>query len=314
MNRSAIPTVAILLCTYNGQRYLSEQLDSVATQTYPHWRMWVSDDGSQDDTPSILTEYRSKWFDGRLSIVQGPRQGFVANFLSLSCREEIQAEYYAFCDQDDVWEADKLQRALDCLQAVPADIPALYGSRTRLVDANNGELGLSAPFTRSPGFAHALTQNIACGNTMVFNHAAIALLRDAGSKVAVVAHDWWLYLLVSGAGGQVFYDAYPGVRYRQHNSNLVGMKTHWLARLVRLRTIREVWRGTFRAGNERQMQALQVMRAKLSPANRVILDRFMLARNRWLLPRLLGFWQSGIYREPLGSHLGLIAAAILKKI
>ena len=314
MNRSAIPTVAILLCTYNGQRYLNEQLDSVATQTYPYWRMWVSDDGSQDDTPSILTEYRSKWLNGCLSIVQGPGRGFVANFLSLSCREEIQAEYYAFCDQDDVWEADKLQRALDYLQTVPADMPALYGSRTQLVDANNHELGLSAPFTRSPGFTHALTQNIACGNTMVFNHAAIALLRDAGSKVAVVAHDWWLYLLVSGAGGQVVYDTYPSVRYRQHSGNLVGMKTHWLARLVRLRTIREVWQGKFRAGNERQMQALQAMRAKLIPANRAILDRFMLARNRWLLPRLLGFWQSGIYREPLGSHLGLIAAAILKKI
>jgi len=314
LNRSAIPTVAILLCTYNGQRYLGEQLDSVATQTYPHWRMWASDDGSQDDTPSILTEYRSKWSSGRLSIVQGEAQGFVANFLSLCCRHEIQADYYAFCDQDDVWEADKLRRAIACLQTVPADIPALYGARTRLVDANNHELGLSAPFMRPPGFAHALTQNIASGNTMVFNHAAIALLRDAGSKVTVVAHDWWLYLLVSGAGGRVFYDAYPSVRYRQHGGNLVGMKTHGLARLVRLRTIREVWQGTFRAGNHRQMQALQAMRAKLSPANCVILDRFMLARNRWLVPRLLGFWQSGIYREPLGSHLGLIAAAILKKI
>ncbi len=314
MNRSAISTVAILLCTYNGQRYLSEQLESVATQTYPHWRMWVSDDDSQDDTPSILTEYRSKWSNGSLSIVQGPRRGFVANFLSLCCREEIQAEYYAFCDQDDVWEADKLQRALDRLNTVSADIPALYGSRTRLVDAENRELGLSALFARPPGFVHALTQNIASGNTMVFNHAAIALLRDAGSKVAVVAHDWWLYLLVSGAGGQVVYDAYPSVRYRQHSNNVVGMKMHWLARLVRLRTIREVWQGKFRDGNERQMQALQAMRAKLSPANRVILDRFMLARNRWLLPRLLGFWRSGIYREPLGSHLGLIAAAILKKI
>lgn len=314
MNRSAIPTIAILLCTYNGQRYLGAQLDSVATQTYPHWRVWAADDGSQDDTPSILAEYRSKWASGRLSIVQGERRGFAANFLSLCCRAEIQADYYAFCDQDDVWEADKLQRALACLQAVPADIPALYGSRTRLVDADNRELGLSAPFIRPPTFAHALTQNIACGNTMVFNQAAMALLRAGGSKVAVVAHDWWLYLLVSGAGGRVLYDAYPSVRYRQHGGNLVGMKTHWLARLVRLRTIREVWQGTFRAGNTRQMQALQAMRVKLSPANCQILDTFVVARNRWLLPRLWGFWRIGLYREPLGSHLGLIAAAILKKI
>jgi glycosyltransferase involved in cell wall biosynthesis len=276
--------------------------------------MWVSDDGSQDNTLSILAEYRSKWPNGCLSIVQGPVKGFVANFLSLSCRAEVRADYYAFCDQDDVWEADKLQRALDWLQSIPDDVPALYCSRTQLVDTDNNSIGLSPLFNKSPCFAHALTQNVASGNTMVFNHAACTLLREGGQDVGVVAHDWWLYLLVSGTGGEVFYDAVPSLRYRQHSGNLVGMKTHWLARVVRLRTLREVWQGTFRLGNDRQMQALQRMRAKLTPENRVILDRFVVARNRWLLPRLLGLRQAGIYREPLWSHLGLIAAAIFKKI
>lgn len=314
MNKSATPAVAILLCTYNGGRYLSDQLKSVAAQTYPHWGVWASDDGSQDNTLAILTEYRAKWFKGCLSIVHGPRQGFVANFLSLACRVDIQADYYAFCDQDDVWEADKLQRAVKWLNTVSAETPALYGSRTRLVDGENRELGLSSSFVRPACFVHALTQNIASGNTMVFNHAACQLLREAGAQVAVVAHDWWLYALVSGAGGNVIYDTYPGVRYRQHGGNLVGMKTHWLARLLRLRTIRDVWQGTFRTGNSRQLQALQRMRGKLTPENSVTLERFAVARNRGLLPRLLGFWQIGLYREPLWSHVGLITSAILKKI
>ena len=314
MNRSAIPEVAILLCTYNGQRYLSDQLDSVAAQTYPHWIMWASDDGSQDNTLSILGEYRSKWSNGRLSIVHGAANGFVANFLSLTCRTEIQAAYYAFCDQDDVWEADKLQRAVDYLQAMPLDTPALYTSRTLLVDADNQPLGLSPRFQQSPCFIHALTQNVASGNTMVFNHAACLLLREAGQAVPVVSHDWWLYLLVTGAGGEVFYDASPTLRYRQHGGNLVGTKAHWLARFMRLRTLRDVWQGTFRAGNNRQLQALLRMRAKLTPQNQQIIARFMAARERGFLPRLLGFWQVGIYREPLWSHLGLIAAALFKKI
>ena len=314
MNRSVIPEVAILLCTYNGQQYLSAQLDSVASQAYPHWFMWVSDDGSQDDTLSILAEYRSKWPNECLSIVHGPRKGFVANFLSLSCRPDIQADYYAFCDQDDIWEANKLQKAVDWLQTVPADVPALYCSRTRLVDADNHGIGCSPLFEKPPCFAHALTQNIASGNTMVFNHAACTLLREAGQAVAVVAHDWWLYLLVTGVGGRVFYDATPTLRYRQHSGNLVGMKTHWLARFLRLRTLRDVWRGAFRAGNDRQMQALQQQRVTLTLGNQVILDRFIVARSRWLCPRLLGFWQIGMYREPLWSHLGLVAAAIFKKI
>lgn len=314
MNQSAIPAVAILLCTYNGQRYLSAQLESLAAQTHPHWHVWVSDDGSQDDTLSILAEYRAKWPEGCLSIVQGPGKGFVANFLSLACNPDIQANYYAFCDQDDVWDMDKLQRALEWLETVPANMPALYGSRTLLVDADNREAGLSALFTRQPCFAHALTQNFASGNTMVFNHAACSLLRAAGNTVAVVAHDWWLYLLVAGVGGKVFYDPKPCLRYRQHSANLVGMKTHWLARLLRLRTVREVWQGTFRQGNDRQVQALQQRRATLTPQNQTLLDRFAAARHRWLLPRLTGFWQAGIYREPLWSQLGLIAAAIFKKI
>ncbi len=211
MNQSAIPEVAILLCTYNGQRYLSDQLDSVAAQTYPNWVVRVSDDGSQDDTLSILTEYRSKWPNGRLSIAQGPAKGFVANFLSLTCNADIQADYYAFCDQDDVWEADKLQRAVDWLQGVPEGVPALYCSRTQLVDADNNSIGFSPLFSKPPSFANALTQNVASGNTMVFNHAACALLREGGKDVEVVAHDWWLYLLVSGVGGKVFYDTYPSL-------------------------------------------------------------------------------------------------------
>lgn len=314
MNQPAIPTVAILLCTYNGERYLAAQLDSIAAQTHQAWVVWVSDDGSQDNTLSLLTEYRAKWTNKRLFITQGPRQGFVANFLSLACNPAIQADYYAFCDQDDVWEADKLQRALQHLQRTAAGHPALYGCRTRLVDQQAQPLGLSPLFSRPPCFRHALTQNFASGNTMVFNHAAMTLLRYAGKQVQVVAHDWWLYLLVTGAGGTVVYDSEPCLQYRQHEANLVGMKTHWLTRLLRLRTVREVWQGTFRAGNERQLQALTQQAAKLTSHHQQVLQQFNVARHRWLLPRLRGCWQAGIYREPLWSQLGLWAALILKKI
>lgn len=238
----------------------------------------------------------------------------MANFLSLACNAEIQANYYAFCDQDDIWETDKLQRALDWLQTVQDGVPALYCARTRLVDAENREIGLSPLAVRPLCFVHALTQNPASGNTMVFNHAACALLRQAGANVEVVAHDWWLYLLVTGAGGAVFYDPVPSLRYRQHGGNLVGMKRNWLARLLRLRTLREVWQGNFRQGNDRHIRALQQGHVTLTPQNRLMLDNFVRARSRWLLPRLWGLWQVGVYREPLWSHVGLIAAAIFKKI
>lgn len=310
MNK-AFPKVAILLCTYHGQHYLVDQLDSFAAQSYPNLKVWASDDGSQDDTRAILEAYQGKWGEDRLSIQFGPSAGFAANFLSLACNSGIQADYYAFSDQDDIWEADKIQRAMDWLLTIPADVPALYCSRTRLVDADNRDMGFSPLFGRPAGFANALIQNMGGGNTMVFNDAARRLLREAGENVDVVTHDWWVYLVVSGCGGKVFYDAYPSLRYRQHGSNLIGVNSGWYARLVRIRML---WQGRFKSWIDQNIRALQPLRLKLTPENRRILDQFSTARNQWLLPRLIGFKRSGIYRQTLLGNLGLVAAAIFKKI
>lgn len=304
------PKIAILLCTYHGQHYLAEQLDSFAAQSYQNWKVWASDDGSQDNTCTILEAYRDKWSEDRLSICSGPAEGFVANFLSLTCRTDIQAGYYAYSDQDDIWEADKLQRAMDWLLTIPEDVPALYCSRTKLIDAEDKDIGYSPLFTKPPGFANALMQNLGGGNAMAFNDAARKLLREAGGSVNVAAHDWWVYLVVSGCGGKVFYDPYPSVRYRQHNDNLVGMNSNWPARFIRIRML---WRGQFRKWNDLNIQALGQLHHKLTPENQEILDRFSAARNRWLLFRLIGLKRSGIYRQTLLGNLGLIAAAIFKK-
>ncbi|MBY0345241.1 MAG: glycosyltransferase, partial [Neisseriaceae bacterium] len=81
----SLSKVAILLCTYQGQHYLRDQLDSFANQTHANWSIWASDDGSQDETHAILMAYQAKWGSERLSIHFGPKEGFVANFLSLTC-------------------------------------------------------------------------------------------------------------------------------------------------------------------------------------------------------------------------------------
>ena len=307
----ALPKVAILLCTYHGQQYLADQMDSFAAQSYPNWVVWASDDGSQDDTHTILETCRDKWGDDRLSIHFGPAEGFVANFLSLTCNANIQADYYAYSDQDDIWEADKLQRAVDWLNTVPRDVPALYCTRTRLVDAENREIGLSPLFGKPPSFANALMQNVGGGNTMVFNDAARKLLCEAGQDVNVITHDWWTYLVVTGCGGNVFYDVYPSLRYRQHGCNLVGMNSSWPARFIRMRML---WQGRFRDLNDRHINALQRIRHKLTPENKRILDQFAIARDLNILPRLFGLKKSGIYRQTLLGNLGLVAAAVFKKI
>lgn len=305
------PTIAILLCTYQGQQYLAEQLDSFQAQSYAHWEVWASDDGSEDDTYSILEAYHQKWPAGRLSIHLGPAKGFAANFLSLTCKESIEADYYAYSDQDDVWESDKLERAVLWLKTVSTNIPALYCSRTRLVDAENNEIGLSPLFSKPPSFANALMQNISGGNTMVFNNAARALLCEAGEDTPVITHDWWAYMVITGCGGKVFYDSYPSLRYRQHDGNLVGINSTWAARFVRMRMF---WDGRFKHWHDSNIAGLRKLQHKLTPENRETLKRFSNARQMSLIPRLIQLKRSGIYRQTLLGNLGLIAAAIFRKI
>lgn len=306
-----LPKVAILLCTYQGQHYLGDQLESFSAQTHSHWEVWASDDGSDDNTHAILESYQSLWDAGRLLLNRGPSKGFVANFLSLTCKASIKADFYAYSDQDDIWEIDKLERAIKWLNAVPEHIPALYCSRTRLVDAANNDIGLSPLFNKPPSFANALMQNISGGNTMVFNNAARELLCKAGENIPVVIHDWWVYLVVTGCGGQVFYDPYPSLRYRQHDSNLIGTNSSWAARFVRIRLL---WEGRFRDWNKDNIKALRSLGSSLTDENQKILDEFSKARDLNLIPRLIGLKRSGIYRQTLLGNLGLIVAAIFKRI
>lgn len=305
------PRVAILLCTYHGQNYLAEQLDSFAAQTHSNWAVWVSDDGSDDGTHAIIDAYRQKWRTGCLSFNFGPAKGFAMNFLSLTCKASIEADYYAYSDQDDVWDPDKLERAVRWLETIPRDIPALYCSRTRLVDAENNEIGLSPLFSKPPSFSNALMQNIGGGNTMVFNNEALALLREAGKNTLVISHDWWTYMLITGCGGRVFYDSYPSLRYRQHDGNLVGMNSNWRARFKRMRMM---WEGHFRNRNDRNIALLLQLQHKLTPENRETLERFANARQMSLIPRLIHLRRSGIYQQTLLGNLGLIVAAIFGKI
>ena len=319
-NRSARPVhqptearhkVAILLCTYHGQQYLADQLESFAAQTYADWQVWASDDGSRDNTRTILESYQLQWGADRLSIHSGPEEGFVANFLSLTCNANIKADYYAYSDQDDIWEVDKLQRAIDWLVTCSENIPAMYCTRTRLVNAKNQDIGFSPLFANPTSFANALVQNIAGGNTMVFNQAARDLLFMAGDSVRVAAHDWWAYIVITGCGGRVYYDRRPSLRYRQHDENLIGIGSGWPARLLRAH---KVWQGRFREWADQNIQALLPLRSQLTPENRKLFDQFSVARNQKLLPRLIGLARCGVYRQSVWSNLGFIAAVIFKKI
>lgn len=224
--------VAILMCTKNGAKFLAQQLKSIADQTHTNWTLFVSDDGSSDETVDIVARF-AREFSQRVVSRLGPGKGVCANFLSLATDPSIDADYFAFSDQDDIWHKNKLERAINWLATVPDQIPGMYCGRTELVTADGQSYGLSPLFTRAPAFQNALVQSLGGGNTMVFNRAAKKMLEDAG-RIEVVLHDWWLYQLVSAAGGAIHYDPRPTIKYRQHPNSLIGSNLGWRARIVRI--------------------------------------------------------------------------------
>ena len=250
--------------------------------------------------------------DGRLFCYRNNEtKGFSANFLSLVCNNQIDAEFYGFSDQDDIWEAGKLQRAVDWLRTIPKEAPALYCARTLWVNESKEVIGLSPLCVKVPSFANALAQNIGGGNTMVFNRAARLLLKEAGDDLHVLSHDWWTYLVISGCGGKVLYDPEPVLKYRQHSKSEIGAKNTWAGRFS---GVRRLCQGYVKEWISENIRALQTIQHRLTPDTKIILDRFLEARSASIIHRLQRLRESGIYRQTLCGNVGLVAGAIWKKL
>lgn len=303
--------VAILLCTYNGGRFLKEQLDSIAAQTHPDWTVYASDDGSTDETLEILQHYRKAWGSQRLKISKGPERGFSINFLSVLGQACGDHTYYAFCDQDDIWHPSKLQNALDWQRRQPTEIPSLYCGRTRIIDTKGRAIGFSPLFAKRPSFENALMQSLAGGNTMLINQAACSLLVETPIDAQLVCHDWWAYLLISGCGGSVYYDPVPTLDYRQHAQNVIGANTSFMSRMSRLTSM---LKGSLRDWNNTNIAALNCLQKRLTDRNLASLQRFEQARSAPLATRITLMLQSRFYRQTLLGNLGLVMAVLFRRI
>ncbi|GGX70551.1 glycosyl transferase [Tateyamaria omphalii] len=306
-------TVHILMAVFNGADHLQGQLDSFDAQTHSDWHLIASDDGSQDDSTDILRKYAQG--ERAVDVLHGPCLGGAANFMfllrHLATKQPV-AGCIAFADQDDKWLPHKLARALDHLEGTDPERPALYCSRSLIAGPDLSAPRLSAPRPKPPGFRNALVQNIAGGNTIVLNRAASALVLKAAPHVdEVVVHDWWVYQLVTGAGGVVLHDDEPGLLYRQHDANQIGANDTTRARLLRIAML---LRGDFRAWNDVNIAALRANEKLLSADNRTVLQSFDRMRRLPLLRRLYTVQRLGLYRQTRASTAALWIAAVLRRI
>jgi glycosyltransferase involved in cell wall biosynthesis len=220
--------IVVLISTYNGERFIEEQVRSILVQLPADGVLMVRDDGSSDSTVSRIETFE----DPRISLVRGKNMGFARSFLTLLVEAPSNAEMVMFSDQDDVWLPEKIERAWQHLKPLMAQ-PALYCSAQLLVDVTLRPLQATPAWPREPSFVNALAENIVTGCTAALNQPALALLQSAGVPEGVRFHDWWLYLVVS-AFGAVVVDNQPTLLYRQHGENLIGHGAGWLGRQLQM--------------------------------------------------------------------------------
>ena len=286
--------LAILLSTYNGSRYLRAQLDSLYCQVGVDIRILVRDDGSADDTLTIL---QAEAGAGHLTIMSGGQNlGPAMSFLAL-LRQAMGngAQYAAFCDQDDVWRPEKMTRALDMLRG-KEDHPAMICTRVELVDEMLRPIGFLPIPKRKIGLGNALVEDIATGCTIVLNRKAIELV-CAYWPDRPQMHDWWCYLVLS-CMGEVIYDPWPSLLYRQHGNNVVGVARTPVTRLLKRfrRFLGKHKQPAWCTHHARLL--LDGYGNQMAAEHRILLQRFVRAKTDWKTRIGLAFspelWRQGL--------------------
>lgn len=217
--------IDILLPVYNGEKFLSQQLESIICQTIPNWRLLIRDDGSSDSSTDIVNEYASRNSD-KISFTRD-RLGNIGTTGCINILlEQTDSSYIMFCDQDDIWEPNKIEvsmREMQNLEKKFPNMPLLVCSDACCIDGKNQLLCSS--FFDSQKFVNTITDvhkmlalNIVQGSTVLMNKKAKEVIYPIPNGLY---HDWWTAVNVVFYG-KIHYIHQPLVRYRQHQSNVVG--------------------------------------------------------------------------------------------
>ena len=209
-------SVCVIMSTYNGEKYLGEQLDSILGQRNVEIKIFVRDDGSTDSTVSILDKYSET---GRLEYIVGDNLGAAKSFMS-AIMLAPESEYYAFSDQDDIWEENKLDEAVKAIQkCAREEMPILYHSKVKITNARGEVVGENGRYEHR-GFLNGYCGYV-IGCTAVFNHALMSYLKKYNPQTLIM-HDAWVKDVCIAVEGKVIFDNNAYICYRQHGNNVVG--------------------------------------------------------------------------------------------
>lgn len=206
---------------YNGEKYIAQQIESILNQDNVNINIYIRDDGSTDNTRNIIKKFSKSVF-----LLEGDNVGLNNSFASLIWDSNIKADFYAFSDQDDVWQSNKLITAINYL--VNVEGAGMYASNQRVVDENLKYIkplyGLEEndlPFPKYKNFSYFLIHNNYFGNTIVFNKEAMRVIREYRPYELIVQHDTWVSIIIY-MFGTIIFDRNMYSSYRQHDNNVVG--------------------------------------------------------------------------------------------
>ncbi len=289
--------VAVLLSSYNGARYIEEQMTSILQQRGVAVQLIVRDDGSTDDTCAIVQRMAGQY--PNITLIAGTNLGVVGSFFLLLSNAPPACQFYALADQDDVWYPDKLSRAVTMLMAHDQQAVAVYCSALENVDQHLAHLSYSERYSKERiGLKNALVQNIATGCTMVLTPAARELIITELPQRCII-HDWWIYIVIS-ALGTVLYDPEPTMQYRQHGGNVIGApRSGWDHLKRRFRALLD----TTAVKRSEQLQEFdRIFGARLAPDQREQVRRLAFYQ-RSLSSWLAAAFSSGFRRHRLTEEL-----------
>lgn len=224
--------VAVLMSTYNGEKYLEEQIDSILAQEGNfELHLYIRDDGSEDKTADILKQYGCF---GNVALYQGDNYGPANSFLRLLYDIPEDYDFFAFSDQDDVWDSDKILSAVSMLKNVDTLKPALYLANAKVVDEELNYMGRNV-YKNPPS---SDLWSISCGGgylgcSLVINNCLASIIREGNFPLGIVMHDFYISEVCAALGGVILYDKVPHMKYRQHQNNVVGVSVGFLNTIIK---------------------------------------------------------------------------------
>lgn len=275
--------VNILMSTYNGQKFLAEQIRSIQEQSYTDWTLFIRDDGSSDNTKEILKDFEHQ--DSRIHLIDSDKSdnlGVIKSFHKLVNHDR--ADYYFFSDQDDVWLPNKLELSLKEAQNYLADLPLMVYMDLKVVNQDleimTESMVKSQSHHANTELVQELTENTVTGGVAMINNALAEMWQETDD---ILMHDWYLALLASAFGNLVFIDQ-PGELYRQHSDNVLGARTlsKRFKKWIRPHILFAVYWDLIKNS---QKQARHLLQMPLSQSNRELIEAFVTIMDKSMLER-----------------------------